>query len=377
MGTLRILQLGKYYPPVHGGVETFCADLHRWLPGYGVESRVLAHDKGHAPADPGVTLCPVMTELLFTPIAPGFRRALNKEIRSFRPQLLHLHLPNPSAFWALTLAGARGIPWLAQWHSDVVPSRLEGRLRFVYPLYRPWEQALLRRSQAIVVSSQNYLDASPALLEHHRRCRVLSLGLDPARLEARQAETTGAWRGSAFRVLSVGRLTHYKGYDRLIRAMQQVEDAELVIAGGGDLLEELAALVRQLGLESRVNILTEVDDTLRNTLLEECHCVCLPSVERSEAFGLVLLEAMAMGKPVVATRLPGSGVPWVVETGGHGLLCPPGDENALAGQLNRLRRDEDQRRKLAHRGPASFEQHFHIRQTAEAMAGIYRSLAGR
>jgi glycosyltransferase involved in cell wall biosynthesis len=134
-------------------------------------------------------------------------------------------------------------------------------------------------------------------------------------------------------VLYVGKLIHYKGVDNLIRAFQLVlekcPNCRLTIAGNGDEREELVQLSSELGLEGKVVFAGDVPDQLLAQYYRDSDLLVLPSLEsRREAFGMVLLEAMACGIPVIASDIPGPDE--VVSNDENGLLTPPGDTAKLA-----------------------------------------------
>ncbi len=386
---MRVLHIGKYYPPFAGGMEYFLADLLRALPARGIAAAALVHDgrpnrRGQRPdpADPlPVYRAPCHGQLLYAPLSPAFPFWLNRAIRAFRPDLLHLHLPNTSAFWALALPAARRLPWILQWQADVVASTIDRRLALAYRLYRPLEQRLLAASRAIIATSPPYLEASAALRPWRERCYVIPLGLEPARIPdpdpLAQARAATLWDGAAFRVLAIGRLSYYKGHDILIRAAAELTDSRVLIVGTGDRWKRLAALIQSLGLDGRVELSGFQPETDLNALLASCDVLCLPSLERTEAFGLVLLEAMRFGKPVVVGDIPGSGAGWVVRQAGHGLLTPPGDPAALAAALRGLQRDPVRRETFGQSGAAALRDRFGIDRVAAAVADLYRQvLAG-
>lgn len=315
-------------------------------------------------------------------MSPAFPLWLDRAIRDFAPDLLHLHLPNSSAFAVLALRRARQIPWILHWHADLVASAIDRRLALAYRLYRPLEQRLLAASAKVIVTSPAYLDASEALRPWRARCAVIPLGLDPARLSEPDpdpcARARRHWGHSGLRVLAIGRLTYYKGHEVLIRAIARVPDARLVLVGAGDRRGSLLALGRSLGLSERLVLPGFCPDPELRALLATCDLVCLPSLERTEAFGLVLLEAMRFAKPVVASDIPGSGTGWVVRTAGHGLLTPPGDVDALAAALRRLEDDRAWRDRLGAQGAAALREHFAITRVAESIERLYTDvLAGR
>ena len=386
---MRVLHIGKYYPPFAGGMEYFLADLLRAPPARGIAAAALVHDerpnrRGQRPdpADPlPVYRAPCHGQLLYAPLSPAFPFWLNRAIRAFRPDLLHLHLPNTSAFWALALPAARRLPWIVQWQADVVASTIDRRLALAYRLYRPLEQRLLAASRAIIATSPPYLEASAALRPWRERCYVIPLGLEPARIPdpdpLAQARAATLWDGAAFRVLAIGRLSYYKGHDILIRAAAELTDSRVLIVGTGDRRKRLAALIQSLGLDGRVELSGFQPETDLNALLASCDVLCLPSLERTEAFGLVLLEAMRFGKPVVVGDIPGSGAGWVVRQAGHGLLTPPGDPAALAAALRGLQRDPVRRETFGQSGAAALRDRFGIDRVAAAVADLYRQvLAG-
>ena len=380
-----MLHVGKFYPPFAGGMEYFLADLLHALPAQGVMAAALVHDESSAGACPTsgdvipIYRAPCHGRLLYAPVSPAFPLWLKRAIREFRPDLLHLHLPNTSAFTALMLPAARRLPWVIHWHADVVASTIDRRLALAYRFYRPFEQRLLAASRAVIATSPAYLQSSTALAPWRERCEVIPLGLDPARLPdpapdaLAQAEALWGER-AGLRVLAIGRLTYYKGHDTLIRAAATVPDARVLIVGSGERRAGLLGLIRSLGLERRVNLPGFQPDAMLNALLASCDLLCLPSLERTEAFGLVLLEAMRFGKPVVASDISGSGVGWVVRQAGHGVLTPPGDPAPLAGALRTLQSDPAYRQRLGQAGRAALREQFGMGPVAGAVADLYGRL---
>lgn len=383
---MRVLHVGKYYPPYAGGMERFLADLLPALQVKGIVCAAVVHAHGAESATRGkdengllVTRVPAYGKLLYAPISPAFPFELNRAIEKFKPDLLHLHMPNTSALWGLFLPSALKVPWVVHWHSDVVASKLDRRLALAYPAYRPFEQALLRRAKAIIATSPPYLEASAALASWQEKRLAVPLGLDasrypPAGTEERQwAE--GQWSASpTLRLLTVGRMTYYKGHEVLIRALAEQPKASLLLVGDGEKRAALESLVSKLGLQGRVRLLGHLPDAKVNALIETCDAFCLPSLERTEAFGMVLLEAMRYGRPVIASRIEGSGVPWVVNENETGLLCKLGDERDLAEKIGVLAADTDLRQEMGEAARRRFEQFFRIEAVAAQISAIYKGL---
>ena len=414
---MRVLHLGKYYPPFAGGIEHFLADLLPALQLQGIAAAALVHDeqpfRRTPPPAPDERLpiyrAPCHGRLHYAPISPTFPFWLHRAIRDFQPDLLHLHLPNTSAFWALMVPAARRLPWVIHWHADVVASAIDRRLALAYRLYRPFEQRLLAASRAIIATSPPYLEASAALAPWRERCHIIPLGLDPARIPepdpAAQQRAEAWWNavevtvhsprplageglgeragkgqggGAApLRILAIGRLTYYKGHETLIRAAAGLPNSRVLIVGTGERQPRLQALIQALNLNQRVTLPGFQPAADLNALLASCDVLCLPSLERTEAFGLVLLEAMRFGKPVVVSAIPGSGAGWVTQQAGHGRWVPVGDPAALAAALRELQRDPARRRALGQAGATALRERFGIEPVAAAVTALYQQvLAG-
>ena len=396
---MRVLHLGKFFPPHAGGIERFSADLSTALVARGLKVAMLAH------ASPGggtrrfekngvdVTLASCHGQLLYAPVSPTLPLHLGRIIRRFKPEVLHLHLPNVSAFWALLSPAARRLPWVVHWHSDVPLDARHGGVRAMYKLYRYWEQALLRRSRAIIATSQPYLDASPALAAWREKTRVIPLGiaaLDAASDEAAASDsheriqmdngTSAApvdpidWPMDGIRLLAVGRLSYYKGFDVLIKAVAQLPELSLLLVGAGECDAPLRLLVRELNIEARVRFAGAVDDAALARAYAKAQIFCLPSTERSEAFGLVLLEAMRASLPVSASAIPGSGVGYVVVDGVTGLHAVPGNVSSLADTLRSLANDAGLREKFGAAGYIRWQNEFTLDRCAQRVVDLYRSL---
>ncbi len=399
---ISALHVGKYFPPFSGGMENFLADLLRALARDGVTTPALVHDHRAGlratmvgetvngiprnnlvpdhPRTVRVYRAPSHGRLLYAPVSPQFPYWLRHVLRVERPAMLHLHLPNPSAFWAMALPAARRLPWVVHWHADVVPSDIDRRLKIAYPVFRRFEKRLLKRADAIVVTSPPYLAESEALAPWRTKCRMIPLGLDPDGIppvsdEARRA-AEAAWGDASFRVLAVGRLTYYKGHEYLVRAMLDVPDARTLIVGGGERRQSLERLIAKLGIDKRVVLAGDQPADHLHALMETCHCLCLPSTERTEAFGMVLLEAMAHGRPVVVCDIRGSGVPWVVQGGHTGVVVPPADPAALANALRALAADPEKLRWMGHQGRRRYQDTFRIDQVSRKIVNLYQDVLG-
>lgn len=358
-------------------MERFLGDLVLAQRNSRHDATVLAHrDRGTSYPDdpPWLMRCPVWLRLVFAPISPAYPFWLWRAIRRWKPEVIHFHLPNVSAFWALLLPSARRLPWVIHWHSDVERSRIRRALRLLYPYYRLVEQALLDRADAIVVTSPQYLAASEPLARWREKCHVVPLGLAMERLPDLPSSAGAEYWSSAAksRLLAIGRLTYYKGFATLIRAMSALPDAQLIIVGEGEERQNLERELANEGNPGNVRLLGAADDATCNRLLASCNIFCLSSCERTEAFGIVLLEAMRYGKPMVASRLPGSGVTWVVEDGVNGMLVPVDDVSAWSDALRYLSTASQLRETMGNNGSRRLHRTFDIADVSRRIDQIYQ-----
>ncbi len=381
---MRILHIGKYFPPFAGGIENFQFDLMAACASLGVESATLVHEhrkalhtrqetfsvgEGHELL---VTRAATWGRVLYAPVSPTFGRVMQRMLRDYAPDVIHVHMPNPSAFWLL--ANRRlSTPVIVHWHSDVLTDGASKALGLAYRAYQPFERALLARARFIIPTSQAYLDASPALSDWSTKCRVVPLGLSPERLLPASPNTPlPRWDpDDSLKLVIVGRLTAYKGHLPLVQAVHRVSGVGLLIVGDGEERERIQAAIQAGPRSSSIRMAGYLDDPQRNRLIMESDLLCLPSLDRGEAFGLVLIEAMGLGKPALISDISGSGAGDLVEPEITGFKVPPGDVEVLAEQLERVR---DLRHRLADMGRVArsrFEREFHIEPVARRTIALY------
>ena len=179
-------------------------------------------------------------------------------------------------------------------------------------------------------------------------------------------------------MLAVGRLVPYKGFHVLVEAAKQLaSDAVVVIVGTGPLQSDLQARIDVAGLAEKVVLAGRQSDASLRALFQRASLFCLPSVERSEAFGVVLIEAMSHGLPVVATQIPGSGVSWVNAHGVSGINVPVGDAHALAAACNEVLASDALRADFSQGARARFENEFTEQLSIDRMLTVYDILLGK
>jgi len=296
------------------------------------------------------------------PLCPTMPR----ELARLGPDLVHLHFPNPMGDLAYLVAGRR-TPLVISYHADVV------RHRALLPLYRPLLARTFAAARHIIGGSPEYVASSRVLSRYREKSTIVPYGVDLSLFaledgEAREVERRRARYGGRL-ILFVGVLRHYKGVDVLLRALADLSARALVV-GQGPKKQEWQALAGKLGVAERVTFLGPVSDVERRVLLHACDVFVLPSIDRREAFGIAQLEAMACGKPVIATDLP-TGVRFVNRDGVTGLLVPPRDQAALARALTRLLDDAELRVRLGRAARERVERTFSADRMVELTRRVY------
>jgi glycosyltransferase involved in cell wall biosynthesis len=370
MSALRILHLGKYYPPARGGIETVVETLCRGeRPA--VETRALVLNKAPATSEEVIEGVPVVrVGSVATVGAVSVAPTLPLWLARAQADVIVLHEPNPVALLAYALAQPKA-PLVVWFHSEVIRPQWRYRL-----LYEPLLAFALRRAARIVVASPPMMEV-PALAAYRAKCTVVPYGLDLARydLTPAVAEKVQALRPADVpTLLFVGRLVGYKGVEVLLRALPGVA-AETVIVGDGPLRHSLMALAYDLGLGNRVRFVGETSDEELRAWYHACDVLVLPSVSRQEAFGMVQLEAMVCGHPVVSTDLR-TGVAWVNQHERTGLVVRAGDVGELRQALVRLVADPDLRDRFGHAGRARVLELFTADKMCRSTLSIYRDVTG-
>lgn len=321
---MKVALVSPYSWTVPGGVNKHIETLAAQLRVRGHEVRILAPADG--PVGPGViglgrtAPIPFNRSVARITFGPRVRNRVRVALRRAQPEVVHIHEPFSPSASMLALAAAR-VPVVATFHASV-DSR-------VYRLAGPYLRRLGRRIVLKIAVSRAARDTVEAVLGPG--VRVIPNGLDVrvyAGVEPVDPE--------AKTVLFFGRLEERKGPQVLVEAIPAVleahPDATFVIAGDGPLRSKLEGAISAEHRDS-VSFIGAFTDAARAMLLASCSIACLPAIG-GESFGIVLLEAMAAGRPVVASAIPGYAA--VMEHERQGLLCSPGNPAALAAALVRV-----------------------------------------
>ena len=375
---INVMQVCRMYYPMLGGIERIVQDISEGLCKDVNMSVLTCQVKGAGSEEEingvNVLRCSSMGTFCSLPVSPFFLFQFRK--RSRMQDIIHIHMPFPLADLACLLSGYKGkvILW---WHSDVVRQK-----KMMY-FYRPIMEWLLKRADIIMVATEGHIEGSSYLGPYRSKCRVIPFGVERGILEKADKYLNGLEisdhdenenrAGRSIKFLFIGRLVYYKGCEVLLHALKNVDEALLTIIGDGVLKEELEQLASSLGITSRVRFLGSVSNDVLNQELEDCDVFVLPSIAKSEAFGIVQMEAMAYGKPVINTNLP-SGVPYVSIDHQTGLTVEPGDDKALAEAMNWLIGHPRERSLFGKAAAKRVREYYNVDSMIKAVLGVYREL---
>jgi rhamnosyl/mannosyltransferase len=368
MAVVHILQIYKDYYPVLGGIENHVKVLAEGLAARGMRITVLATNT--APRDEIQRHGPLTIikaaralHLASTPLSPRmlwYARCLRDV------DVVNLHFPYPPGDLVARAVPGRP-PLVVTYHSDIV------RQRTLLQLYGPLLRRTLARATRILPTTPAYIASSPWLRPHAARCTVVPLSVDTERFTAPDPAAVAALReryGPPL-LLFVGRLRYYKGLHFLLEALPQMRrDARLLLVGTGPEEERLRAQVQAAGLGERVHFLGEVDDAQLPACYHAADAFVLPSHLRSEAFGIVQLEAQSAGLPIVCTEL-GTGTSHVTQHGVTGLVVPPANPPALARALDLLLANPALARCMGASARARVVREFSHARMLERMEAVY------
>lgn len=337
---LSVLHIFKvYYPDLFGGTLSVIRDICAGLKDrFTAAVLVCSRSDGQRRIvvnDVAVERVRSFGDVLSLPAAPAYPLRLWRRIGEH--DLLALHAPFPLADLVFALGFGRNRPLIVHWHADIVSHA--ALRRFVEPLMR----RTLRRAEAIIVSDAVLLSNTPLLQEFADKCHVVPFGVDVAQYD-KPALRHDHFSERGRLVLACGRLVPYKGFDVLIRAAVD-RNFEVWIVGEGRERARLEQLITSLGVSDRVRLLGSVPESERVKLMCIADVFVMPSVTNAETFGLVQLEAMAAGRPIVNTSLD-TAVPHVARDGIEAITVPPGDHDKLARAIETLIGDPDRRRRM-------------------------------
>ena len=375
---IKVLHFGRFYNDKFGGLERHVSILlesikedvrvDNFVANEGFSNKVIRKEGYNIYK---AACLGVLNSLPICPFMPLWLRSLNAEMEY---DIIHLHFPDPMSHLA-AYSLPRKTKVVISWHSDII------RQQHTLKLYRPFLNHIIKRADAIIAATPKHFSSSTQLDKaYSSKFHVIPYGIDfspfqnpdaiAAALPIRQKY------GNKKIIFSVGRHVYYKGYEYLIRAMKKVEDGILLLGGSGPLTSRLQEIAYEEGVGDKVVFIGRISDNELPFYYHASDIFCLPSIEPSEAFGIVQVEAMACKKPVICCEL-NNGVTYVNKSGITGLVVPPKDPDSLARAINELLGDDEKRTRMGIAGYHHATTEFSISQMREKIIKLYKHILDR
>lgn len=371
---MKIALVNKFYPPVIGGIEYHVRLLAENLQQYDdVEKiEVIVANNGN---DWGkeqisdklqITRVPNWKTISSTPIAPAFINYF-KQIDA---DIVHFHFPYPFGDFSWLLSGVQK-PYVITYHSDIL------RQKILNYLYAPVRDRFFAGADKIIATSPRLIEYSSVLQKFKDKTVSVPLGIKPDKFLSDDGIEKGRLLKNTYPsdrpiVLFVGRLVYYKGVEYLVEAFKDI-NATLIMIGKGLLKDKLTNMVETYGMQDKVYFYENVDDDELIEFYHACDIFVLPSVMNTEAYGLVQLEAMACGKPVISTNLT-TGVPYVNQNKKTGLVVEPRDIDGLHLALKTLAENKQLRDDLGSYAQKRMLSEFTDKVMVDKIERIYKSV---
>jgi glycosyltransferase involved in cell wall biosynthesis len=388
---MHIVHLGKYYDPVVGGMESLVQSQanaeaaaghqvdvvvmqHRWTHGRGLWQSIRGKSQSRAESRPNVTIhrVPRIASVAKYDVPVGLARTLTALAKT-QPTVWHLHTPNPTMLVAVQRILNRCQPLVVTHHSDIINQTI------LKPAYEWLERSVYRHAKRLISDSAPYIEGSSQLVPFRDKVDSIPLGIvtsdfTHASPEVVSHEKTLRQKYGVPLWLCVGRLANYKGFDVAIRALPKVSGT-LAIIGAGPAESELKKLVAQLGLEQRVVWLGKCGFDQLRAAYRAATALWFPSNARNEGFGLVQVEAMASGCPVINTEIPHSGASTVSLHDVTGFTVPMNAPDALADAAQRLLDQPALRTRFAAAAVRRAVEQFDISVVTKQRLALYQAVA--
>lgn len=378
---MRVLQLSKFYKPYSGGLETVVADISEGISSTH-EVTVLATDVQKQKKIDKLNNVNVIrskewfsfSSVSFTPKYVFNYFKIVKEM-----DVVHVHLPNPlaniSVFlgWFLSYKPKKIV---VHWHSDIIKQK---KALKVYKYFQNW---LLKKSDIIIVTSSNYLEHSEQLIGFKHKCKVIPIGVDNIEKNVKNDLVDKIRRKylknqGDILIFSLGRHIYYKGFEYLLEAMINLDNIKLIIGGSGPDTKKYKIYLDRHNLNDKVSFIGRIDADDLPSFYSAADIFCFPSTEKSEAFGVVQLEAMSVGTPVISTNIIGSGVSWVNKDNVSGIICEPKCSMSLEKALSLLINNSSLRKKLSYGAKERYLSNFTIDKMNKEILDVYKNMSNK
>lgn len=373
----KILMINKLYHPWIGGVEKHVQELGESLakdPEYKVNILCVSENiwpstkvKNNVKVKKLSNIAKLIGKTLIFSMPISFTFPF--WLKRIKADIMHFHQPFPLSVISYLISKPKG-KVVVTWHSDII------KQKFILFFFMPFLKRFLKKADVIIATSQNLIDNSKVLQKYKDKCKVVPLGINPEEFIKNENINKIIKEIkeiiSAKIVLFIGRFSYYKGITYLIDAFRDI-NAVLVVIGSGALENEIRAKIRENKIEHKVIILKDASDDVIKAYYNVCEFLVLPSTHPSEAFGIVQIEAMGCGKPVISTNLP-SGVPFVNQHEKTGLIVKPADSKELNRAIKELLSNDEKRLEYGRNAKKRVEEEFGRETMVNRIKEIYNRL---
>lgn len=325
---MKILQIGKFFPPYFlGGIEKASFKLHHALQNREkivVDTLAFLPKKytGDIKVDEHIYLCKTDIEKDSVQFSKSFIKIYNAIKDNY--DIIFINMPHPFANLVMWMNPPEKAKIVLYWHSDII------KQKFALFFYKPLLVWLIRRASLIIGATSIHTEQSDFAKYFIGKSITI-----PCISEYRLQKSSYKLLDGKKVIFSCGRLIYYKGFGGLIAAAKNIDNTAIIhIAGTGVLHNELQKQIDDNKLNDKVKLLGRLSDEDLQEEYKNCYLYCFPSVGRGEMLGLVQLEALSCGKPIVSCDIPRSGAPTLNIQGKTGFKVPVFNSIALAERIN-------------------------------------------
>ena len=354
MTKTKITHITRYAYPHIGGIEAVISQINESLPDEQFEKEVICcSNKEKSSIENGVKYnrCKFLFEFASNTISPEFIWKLSK----VNTDILHYHMPFIFAVIAHFIARPKYKKLYITYHGAIV-----GYDKYMRPFWGLYKH-FYKIADKIHVLSPTIINSDPILSENKEKCEIIPFGINTnVKYNEEEVENIKEKYGNKKIILVIGRLVKFKGFQIVIEAMKEIDNAILLIIGDGPLKNDFEKYIEENNIKEKVVLLGAIsDEKIKNNYIKACDIFILSSIRKSESFGIVQLEAMRLGKPIINTKL-GTGVNYVSINGETGLTVEPKDSKELSRAINKLLQDDNLRENFGKSSKLRIDKVFNI-----------------
>lgn len=372
---MKILQVANRFFPYIGGTENYVYNLSKELVKLGHKVTVICANEPKLKSETIEGINVIRVNYLFKIANTNITPFLALDILRQDFDIMHNYLPHPwSVDWASLIGRIKKKPMILTYNNDIPEKGKYKVLTWIYN--RIFLKFILKVSKVIIITQSNYINFSKFLIKFKSKIKIIPCGVDIEKIHSLNLQKKDNIKRIFF--LSVLDEYHrYKGLDYLLKSfvnvLKEINDVVLVIGGEGALRKEYEKMAEDFGISKYVNFVGRIPRTEINRYFNECDVFVLPSISsEQEGFGIVALEAMACGKPVIATNIVGTSSQ--IERHQAGIVITPRNEEELRRALVKILENEKLMLEMGSAGLKLVEQNYSWQKVAKQILNIYNSL---